>query len=78
MVETEYIGKRRDFKNSYFVSFRQILNGFGRCTFTIELNAVEAVAILISLILGLIILSATCRFGSAVKGLLLLTLTLSW
>jgi hypothetical protein len=49
MVETEYIGKRRDFKNSYFASLRQILNGFGRCTVTIELTMVEAAAILISL-----------------------------
>jgi hypothetical protein len=66
MVETEYIGERSDFRNSYFASFRQILNGFGRRTFTIELTAVEAVAILISLALGLVTHTAPVLILAAV------------
>src|SRR6266567_7046053 len=48
-VETEYIGLRRFFRNSYFASLKQILMGLGRCKFTTELIAVDAVAIVISL-----------------------------
>src|ERR1700722_14450060 len=42
-VETEYIGRRRDFKNSYFVSFKQMLITFGRIRLTAGLTAIVAI-----------------------------------
>src|SRR6266567_7800881 len=48
-VDTEYIGLRRHFRNSYFASLKQILSRSGCRTFVAELITVEAVAMVLVL-----------------------------
>jgi hypothetical protein len=46
IVETEYMGKRRHLRNSYFVSFKQILNTFGLMGITGLITVVAIIALL--------------------------------
>jgi hypothetical protein len=49
IVETEYMGRRRHLRNSYFVSFKQMLNTLGFIGMT-GLIAVVAIVVLLSLL----------------------------